>query len=212
MKTQIYSTPSPISSPTMALGRETSQHSTPKTPPNVRVLSPPGAPRQCGLLHPEVTPQPNGAFRPSYNLRDRSNSRMCSPRPRRGPNSRNTRSRSPPRDRAPVYRNRLPVNDRLFGGRLAQLSLPKPFLMESIEQDTIVDSTQPSSSYNMNEQFQRMLSLADTERQEQVSGTKSSALPNNETVQKKAKKNRSVASKFIQNSSDEECRLWSKKS
>ncbi|TGO86284.1 hypothetical protein BPOR_0316g00020 [Botrytis porri] len=63
MKTQSFSTPSPVTSPEIAQRREISQNGPPKTPPNTRMLSPPGAPRQSRFVRPEVTPQSNGAFR-----------------------------------------------------------------------------------------------------------------------------------------------------
>ncbi|KAF7886607.1 uncharacterized protein EAF01_011285 [Botrytis porri] len=128
MKTQSFSTPSPVTSPEIAQRREISQNGPPKTPPNTRMLSPPGAPRQSRFVRPEVTPQSNGAFRSPQNSRD-------------------ARSRSPPRDHAPGYRDRSLVNDRLFGGRATQESFLGPFLVESIEQDTVIDNAQPPSSY-----------------------------------------------------------------
>ncbi|TGO38842.1 hypothetical protein BHYA_0066g00300 [Botrytis hyacinthi] len=180
MKTQSSSTPSPISSPSIALRRNTSQNSTPKTPPNARMLSPPEALRQRRFLRSGVTQQPDGSFRTPCNFEDRLNDRTYSPTSRRRQNSRDKRSRSPPRDRVPAYRSRSPVNDRLFSGRSTQQSLMRSLLAESIEQDTVLNNEQPSSSYDM-------ISPTDAERKEQASGGKSSGLPENKTTQTKSK-------------------------
>ncbi|KAF5867633.1 uncharacterized protein Bfra_010608 [Botrytis fragariae] len=213
MKTQSFSTPGPISSPKIALRKEMSQNSTPNTLPSVRMLSPPGAPHQRRFLRPEVAPQSDGAFRTSHNLRGRSTGRMCIPRPRQGQNSRNIRSRSPPRDRVPVYRNRSLVNDRLFGGRATQRSSLGPFLIESIEKDTVMNNVQPSSSHDMNERFQSVLSLADTERKEQATRSKISGLPSSKSLHTKSKEIESGSfKKSSEDSSDEEDRFWAKKS
>ncbi|KAF7931427.1 hypothetical protein BELL_0260g00040 [Botrytis elliptica] len=210
MKTESFSTPSSIPSPKIALPKKNSQNSTPKTPPNARMLSPPGAPRQRRFLRSGVTQQSNGSFRASRNFGDRLNNTIYSPTPRPGQNNRDSRSRSPPRDRVPVYRSRSPVNDRLFGGRSTQQS---SFLIESIEQDTVLNHVQPSSSYNMNEGLQSMISPGDAERKKQGSGNKSSGLPDNKTTQTKAKDiDSSSNKKSSKDSSDEKRRFWSNKS
>ncbi|TGO59505.1 hypothetical protein BOTNAR_0161g00160 [Botryotinia narcissicola] len=187
MKAQSPSKLSPISSPNISLRRETLQNSTPKTPPNARVLSPPGAPRQYRFPRPGATQRSNGSFRTPCNFGGRLNDRTYSPTPRQRQNNRGARSRSPPRDRVPAYRSRSLVNDLLFDRQFTQQSLMGSFLAESIEQDTVLNNEQPSSSYYMNERSQSMPSNADTERKEQDSGNKSSGLTENKTTQTKTK-------------------------
>ncbi|THV52544.1 hypothetical protein BGAL_0076g00290 [Botrytis galanthina] len=188
MKTQSSSTPSPISSPKIALRRETSQNSTPKTPPNARMLSPPEAPRQRRFLRSGVTQQPNGSSRTPCNFGDRLSDRTYSPTPRQRQNRRDSRSRSPPRDRDPAYRSRSPVKHRLFGGRSTEQSLPRSFLMESIEKDTVMENEQFSSPYNTNERPQTMLSHADTESKELSTRSRLSGIPGNKSLNTKSKK------------------------
>ncbi|TGO45356.1 hypothetical protein BCON_0400g00060 [Botryotinia convoluta] len=208
MKTQSFSTRSPMASSKIASHKDKSQNITPKTPPNTRMLSPPRAPRQRRFLRSAVTSQSNGTFRTPNNFEDTSNFRLYSPTPLRGQDRRNTRSRSPPRDRAPKYRNRFPVNSRLFGGRSVEGELLGPLLTESIEQDTVMDNEQPSNPYNINERFQRMLSLADTERKEQATRSRLSGLPNNKSLHTKSKEIDSNSSKTpSKDLSDEEHRF-----
>ncbi|KAF7895959.1 hypothetical protein EAF00_005974 [Botryotinia globosa] len=213
MKTQSLSTPSPISSLNIALRRKTPENTTPKTPPNARMLSPPKAPRQHRFLRSGVTQQSNGSFRTPCNFGGRLHDGTYSPTPRQRQNRRDKRSRSPPRDRVPAYRSRSPVNDLLFGGQFTQQSLMGSFLVESIEQYTVLNNEQPSSSYDMNERSQSMPFLADTERKEQASGNQSSGLPNNKATQKEAKNiDSSSYKKSSKDSGDKEHRFRSKNS
>ncbi|KAF7950679.1 uncharacterized protein EAE97_002231 [Botrytis byssoidea] len=213
MKTQSSSTPGPISSPNIPLRRKTLQNSTPRTPPNARMVSPPEAPRQRRFLRSGVAQQSNGSSTTPCNFGGRLNARTFSPTPRHRQNRRDARSRSPPRDREPAYRSRSPVNDLLFGGQFTQQSLMGSFLVESIEQDTVLNNEQPSSSYDMNERSQSMPSLVDTERKELASGNKSSGLPENKTTRTKAKDiDAGSYKKPSKDFNDEERRFWAEKS
>ncbi|TGO08939.1 hypothetical protein BTUL_0185g00160 [Botrytis tulipae] len=211
MKAQSPSTPSPIFSPNIPLRRNKLQESRPKTPPNAHMLSPPGAPRRRQFLRSGATQQSNRSFRTPCNFGGRLSDRTYSPTPRQRQNSRDTRSRSPPRDRVLAYRSRSPVNDLLSGEQFTQQSLMGSSLTESIEQDTVLNNEQPSSSYYMNERSQSMPSLADTERKEQASVNKSSGLPNNKATQTEAKNiDSSSYKKSSKDSGDKEHRFWSK--
>ncbi|TEY29603.1 hypothetical protein BOTCAL_0929g00030 [Botryotinia calthae] len=210
MKTQRFSTPSPNSSPKTAPNNSMSRNSTPSTPPNTRILSPPRAPRQRRFLRPEVTPRTSESFRTPYKSGDRLNSELHSPRPSRRNDRRNAHSRSPPRNRARAYRSRSPPRNHLFGKRSGEVLLG-PLLPNAVYQSTgVYNNLQSSGSYDMNERFKRMLSLAETEHKEKASENKSSRISSNKTIEKKSKE---IDSGNFENSSktssDKEHRFWS---
>lgn len=203
-----------MSSPKTAPNNSMSQNSAPSTPPNTQMLSPPRAPRQRRFLRPEVTPQTSESFRTPHKFEDRLNGELHSPIPSGRNNRRNARSRSPPRNRARAYRSRSPPRDHLFGKRSAGEALLGPLLPNAFYQSTGMDNNfQSSRSYDINERFQRMLSLAETEHKKKASENKSSGISSKKTTEKKPKE---IDSGNFENSSkassDMEHRFFSKKS
>ncbi|KAI9644983.1 hypothetical protein NHQ30_007018 [Ciborinia camelliae] len=160
-----------------------SMNEVPTTPTNSYAISPPKAPRPQRVMRPEEVwernREPSTPSRTQTNLKSRSGPRAFSERDR----LRDSRSRSPPRDRSLdrslPYRSRSPTNNirrrRIFSEAAFGAKVVKPS-----NQGAPINNKNPSDEFDISALYWNKLSLADPEHNENTAINTSSKLLSDE--------------------------------
>lgn len=142
---------------------------TPRTPPNRRILSPPGAPRPRRTERRPTAPPSNGLMTTPSRGDSRLNDMFASPSSNsRRSHRRDSRSRSPVRDRPLSYRTRSPLSNHRQSRQSTDALLGPPIDRLNIH-GTVTNNNNVShyefrydSPYNLNQRFESILSLKRT--------------------------------------------------
>ncbi|ESZ94767.1 hypothetical protein SBOR_4879 [Sclerotinia borealis F-4128] len=183
----------------------------PRTPPNSHMVSPPGAPRPARRVRPENMRTADRSPSTPSRIRIRRDCRSITTRTNRNNvRRRDSRSRSPPRLRSPLnlYRIRSPYRGNHRGNRTSEAALDTLSINRVNSSVTAVNDQSPDRDV-IGARYWNMLSLRDTERDEEMTGFISSDLSSNNEADKKNKEtDENEFCKICKEHRDEELEFW----